>query len=65
MESVENKIAKLIVNNIISKSNCPDCKGTLIGLRENTVVECNGCGKPFQRITDQDETYYVKLIKAH
>lgn len=61
LEDLRNKV----IDTIISQARCPECNGTLLGLRINSVVECVSCNKTFRRTTDQDETYYVELIRAH
>lgn len=60
------RIGDKLIDTIISHSGiCHICHGTLLGLRINSVVECVSCNKTFRRTTDQDETYYVELIRAH
>jgi hypothetical protein len=58
-------ISEKLINSIISYGVCPKCKpkykGTLIGLNTQSVVECDTCHKPFQRIIDESDTYYVEL----
>lgn len=62
---LQASIGRTITNAVISNATCPKCKGLMLGLSRTTVVECEECGKIYQRITDQDETYYVELIRAH
>ncbi len=49
------------IRSIISYATCPKCKGTLIGLSVCSVVECENCRVPFQRIIDESDTYYIEL----
>jgi ribosomal protein L37AE/L43A len=58
-------LGKMLLREIVSEANCPKCTGTLLGLRATSVLECHDCHKVFQRITDQDETYYIELIRVH
>ena len=62
MEDKLIELRKKIVDAIICDSPCPKCKGTLLGLHINTVVECNACHKLFQRFSIQDGTYYTELV---
>jgi ribosomal protein L37AE/L43A len=58
-------IGTTLLQTVISEAHCPKCQGTLLGLKVTSVFECHDCHKVFQRMTDQDETYYLELIRVH
>jgi hypothetical protein len=58
-------IGTTLLKAIIAEAHCPKCNGTLLGLRVTSVLQCHDCQKVFQRMTDQDETYYLELIRVH
>lgn len=70
MKTIDTKLlleglGKKILQELITEANCPMCQGTLLGLKVTSVLECHDCHKIFQRMTDQDETYYLELIRVH
>jgi len=58
-------LGKKVLRELITEATCPKCSGTLLGLLATSVMECHDCHKPFQRMIDQDETYYLELIRVH
>lgn len=60
-----DELGKNILREVVVEDNCPKCQGTLLGLKVTSVVECHDCRKVFQRMSDQDDTYYLELIRVH